>query len=127
MDSGTTYMTPREAARTLRVSITTLTRYADRGWLTTARTPGSQRRYRAGEIRELARGNTVPARIRAIELEFPAWHVFLSDAGTPHAVTVTGPARGTTVSAPDLCQIKDAIRAQTAEWAQLKTMRRAVA
>ncbi len=54
-------LTPAEVAAMFRVDPKTVKRWAVAGKLTTIRTPGGHRRYRAGEVFELQRVNTEPA------------------------------------------------------------------
>lgn len=116
MVSGTALMTPSEAGAALRVSPQTVAAWAARGLLDVVRTLGGHSRYKTTQIRELVTGNTFPALVRAIELEFAGWHVWPSDQGTVYAATACCPSPGFTLHAPDVWQMRDAIAAQTAEW-----------
>ncbi len=54
-------LTPAEVAAMFRVDPKTVTRWAVAGKLTTVRTLGGHRRYRAGEVFQLQRMSTQPA------------------------------------------------------------------
>ena len=51
-------MTPAEVATAFRVDPQTVSRWAKAGKLTSVRTPGGHRRYRAGEVQALLNGST---------------------------------------------------------------------
>lgn len=46
-------LTPAEVATMFRVDPKTVTRWAQKGWLSSVRTPGGHRRYREAEVRAL--------------------------------------------------------------------------
>jgi len=54
-------LTPGEVKRSFGVTTRTVTRWASTGKLSTIRTPGGHRRYRAAEVRALLRANTTQA------------------------------------------------------------------
>ena len=55
-----TLLTPSEVATLFRVDPNTVTRWAKAGKLTSVRTLGGHRRYRASEVRSLYEGRTAP-------------------------------------------------------------------
>ncbi|MDQ6933949.1 MAG: BldC family transcriptional regulator [Actinomycetota bacterium] len=55
-------LTPAEVAALFRVNPKTVTRWAVAGQLTAVRTLGGHRRYRAGEVLDLLRIGTQPAK-----------------------------------------------------------------
>ena len=59
-------LTPGEVAQMFRVNPKTVTRWAQAGKLTSVRTLGGHRRYRADEIHALLRGMTVPTAPAAV-------------------------------------------------------------
>jgi excisionase family DNA binding protein len=56
-------MTPGEVAEVFRVDPKTVTRWAKSGKLTSIRTLGGHRRYRADEVASLLAGTTEPAQM----------------------------------------------------------------
>lgn len=59
MDGGQ-LLEPREVARIFGVDPKTVTRWAQKGWISSIRTPGGHRRYAASEVEALiARGRVV--------------------------------------------------------------------
>ena len=57
MDSAEKLMTPREVAALFRVDPKTVTRWAEEGKLSSIRTLGGHRRYRASEVTALLEGS----------------------------------------------------------------------
>ena len=51
-------MTPAEVCAAFGISRQTLCRWANRGWVSSIRTPGNTRRFREAEVRALLAGNT---------------------------------------------------------------------
>ena len=49
-------LTPAQVAAMWRVDPKTVTRWAQKGWLTSTRTPGGHRRYKESEVRALLAG-----------------------------------------------------------------------
>jgi len=58
LDQYDSLLTPREVAQLFRVDPKTVTRWANAGKLTTVRTLGGHRRYRAEEVLALLAGGT---------------------------------------------------------------------
>lgn len=55
-DEGARYLRPQEVARLLNMSPKTVNRWADRGWLECAVTPGGHRRFLRTSVEAVAEG-----------------------------------------------------------------------
>lgn len=64
-------LTPAEVAAMFRVDPKTVTRWAVAGKLTAVRTLGGHRRYRTGEVLDLLRVGTQPARAASSSADGP--------------------------------------------------------
>ncbi len=64
-------LTPAEVAAMFRVDPKTVTRWAVAGKLTAVRTLGGHRRYRTGEVLDLLRMGTQPARAASSSADGP--------------------------------------------------------
>lgn len=51
-------LTPGEVAAHLRVDVSTVAKWARRGWIASIRTPGGHRRFREADVHALETGDT---------------------------------------------------------------------